>query len=186
MRTLLLLVIAACGNVNTSAPQPDALADAAPADAMNPCPLKIMNPAPPSWLMQGSFEPALDPAGSHAQVWRSSGRIPSPAAFSVTFMAGDRITGLVFDAFGNGSNAGLQTIEVIYSPDLNGPGYQILGRGDDLGRKAQWGQVGFTDFQPAVLSSSSALWVRFDVSEVGYYLGMVTPTFERPCPSGKN
>ena len=194
MRIQLLLVVAACGNVKSSASQPEPPADAAPVDAvpvdatpvdaMSSCSIKIMDPLPPAWLLQGPFVQAADPAGRGAQVWISNSHVPSAASFTVPFVVGDRITGLVFDAFGNGSNSGLQHIEVIYQPD--GAAGQNLGSGDDLGRKAQWGQVGFTGFQPAVLSRG-ALWVQFDVSEVGYYVGMVTATFEHPwpCPSGK-
>ena len=131
------------------------------------------------------FVQAADPAGLSALVWISNSHVPSAASVRVPYVLGDRITGLVFDAFGNGSNSGLQHIEVIYQPD--GATRQILGSGDDLGRKAQWDQVGFTGFQPTVLSRGGALWVQFDVSEVGYYGGMVTATFEHPwpCPSGK-
>lgn len=195
MRILLLLVVAACGTVKSSTSQPEPPADAAsvdtvpvdatPVDAMSSCSIKIMDPLPVAWLQQGPFVQAADPAGGAAHVWISSNHVPSAASFGMPFVVGDRITDLVFDAFGNGSSSGLQHIEVIYQPD--GAAGRILGSGDDLGRKAQWGQVVFTGFQPAVLSRGAALWVQFDVLEVGYYVGMVTATFEHPwpCPTGK-
>ena len=127
-RTRLLLVVAACGNVKSSASQPEPPADAAPADAvpvdavpvdaMSSCSIKIMDPLPPAWLLQGPFVQAADPAGRGAQVWISNSHVPSAASFAVPFTVGDRITGLVFDAFGNGSNSGLQHIEVIGDIDV--------------------------------------------------------------------
>jgi len=134
MRLVLLLVVAACGNVKTSSSQSEPPADAAPVDmapvdatpvdAMSSCPIKIMDPLPPGWLLQGPFVQAADPTGRGALVWISNRDVPSAASFGVPFIVGDRITGIVFDAFGNGSNSGLQHIEVIYQPD--GAAGQIL------------------------------------------------------------
>jgi hypothetical protein len=57
--------------------------------------------------------------------------------------------------------------------------------GEDLGRPAQWGYVGLPGFQSTVLTGGLVV-VRFDVTEVGYYIGKVMATFERPCPSDKD
>jgi len=116
-------------------------------------------------------------------VWISDGHLPSAVSFDMPFQIGDRITGLAFDALGDGSSPGLQNTEVIYRADGESS-YHILGRGNDVGRMAQWGQVSFTgdDFHPTDLSSG-VLWVQFDAYEVGYYLSMVTAIFERQCPS---
>ena len=75
-------------------------------------------------------------------------------------------------------------MKVIYQP-RPGASVQTLAMGEDLGRSTQWGSVGFPGFQPTVLTGGLVL-VRFDVTEVGYYIGKVTATFERPCPSGKH
>jgi hypothetical protein len=57
--------------------------------------------------------------------------------------------------------------------------------GEYLGSPTPWGHVVFLGFQSTVLSGGSVL-VRFDVTEAGFYIGLVTATFERPCPSGKD
>ena len=128
---------------------------------------------------------AVDPAGGGGLVWISNSHIPAPASFSVPFQVGDRITGLVFAAYGNGSAAGLKNIKVVYQPDEMSS-WQILAMGEDLGRKAQWGQVEFAKFQPTVLDVGAICWVQFDVTEAGYYIGMVTPVIERPCLRSRN
>lgn len=134
--------------------------------------------------MQGPFVLAADPTGSGDQVWVSNANVPSDASFAVPFQAGDRVTELVFKAYGNGSDGGLKYMKVIYQP-RPGASVQTLAMGEDLGRSTQWGSVGFPGFQPTVLTGGLVL-VRFDVTEVGYYIGKVTATFERPCPSGKH
>jgi hypothetical protein len=177
----LLLLVAACGHVTTGASQVPP--DAAPPDSPSSCPISVANSAlPSSWFAQGPFVLVSDPTGSGDHVWVSNAQ-PSDASFAVPFKVGDRITGLVFKAYGNGSDAGLKYMKVVYQPR---PGASVqLGMGEDLGRPAQWGYVGFPDFQSTVLSGGLVL-VRFDVTEVGYYIGKVTATFERPCPSGKD
>ena len=183
MRTLLLLLVAACGSVTTGASQVPP--DAAPPDSPNSCPVSVTNIAlPSSWSVQGPFVLVADPAGSGAQVWSSNAHVPNDASFFVPFKAGDRIIGLVFAAYGNGSDAGLRSLEVVYQP-RPGVSVQISGMGEDLGRPAQWGDVVFPGFQSTVLSGGLVV-VRFDVTEAGYYIGKVTATFERPCPSGKD
>jgi hypothetical protein len=183
MRTLLLLLVAACGSVTTGASQVPP--DAAPPDSPNSCPVSVTNIAlPSSWSVQGPFVLVADPAGSGAQVWSSNAHVPNDASFFVPFKAGDRITALVFKAYGNGSDAGLKYLEVVYQP-RPGVSVQISGMGEDLGRPAEWGYVTFPDFQSTVLSGGLVV-VRFDVTEAGYYIGNVTATFERPCPSGKD
>lgn len=197
MRILLLLAVAACGNVKTpsfvdagSLDSPS-LVDAGSLDSLtdapSQCPIEIMTPAPPTWRAQGQgpFVLAADPAGSGGLVWVSNSHIPAPASFSVPFQVGDRITGLVFAAYGNGSAAGLKNIKVLYQPDEMSS-WQILAMGEDLGRKAQWGQVEFAKFQPTVLDVGAICWVQFDVTEAGYYIGMVTPVIERPCLRSKD
>lgn len=57
--------------------------------------------------------------------------------------------------------------------------------GEFFGSPAPWGHVLFLDFQSTVLSGGSVL-VRFDVTEAGFYIGLVTATFERPCPNSKD
>lgn len=104
MRTLLLLLVAACGHVPTGASQVPP--DAAPPDSPNSCPVSITNIAlPSSWSVQGPFVLAVDPTGSGDQVWVSNAQ-PSDASFVVPFQVGDQITGLVFKAYGNGSEGG--------------------------------------------------------------------------------
>lgn len=190
MRVLSLLLVAACGSVKTpslaDAGAGDSPADAsidAPPDAPGPCPVEIRIPAPPSWRTRGPFVQAADPAGSGAQVWASSGSTIAAASFSVPFRAGDRLTGLTFAAYGNGNIAGggLQHIQVIYQPDALSS-WQILAMGEDLNRDSQWGQVEL-QVPPTVLDVGAICWVQFGVTEPGYYIGMVTPIFERPCPS---
>ena len=84
---------------------------------MSSCSIELMDPLLPSWILPGPFVQAADPAGGGALVWISNNHVPSTASFRVPFVLGDRITDLVFEAFGNGSNSGLQNIEVIYQPD---------------------------------------------------------------------
>jgi hypothetical protein len=191
MRTLLLLLVAACGGVTTGAPQvpPDASQvppDAAP-DSPSSCPSSVVDRAlPSSWVTQGPFVLVADPTGRGAQVWVSNTNVPADASFTLPFKAGDQITGLVFNAYGNGSNggdAGLKDIELVYQPP--GASNQILGMGEYFDNPAPWGHVVFLGFQSTVLSGGSVL-VRFDVTEAGFYIGLVTATFERPCPSGRN
>ena len=115
MRTLLLLLVAACGHVTTGASQVPP--DAAPPDSPSFCPISVANSAlPSSWSVQGPFALVADPAGGGAQVWGSNAHVPNDASFFVPFKAGDRITGLVFKAYGNGSDAGLKYLEVVYQP----------------------------------------------------------------------
>jgi hypothetical protein len=115
MRTLLLLLVAACGHVTTGASQVPP--DGAPPDSSSSCPISVANSTlPSSWSLQGPFVLVADPAGSGAQVWGSNAHVPSDASFFVPFQVGDRITGLVFSAYGNGSDAGLKYLEVIYQP----------------------------------------------------------------------
>lgn len=193
MRILLPLVTAAaCGKVHsditpTPTDPPDAQPDAlvSPAlDAPNgtpPCTTRIANAALPVWFGNDGFELAKDPAGSGAWVWVSGGSmLPVATAFVVPYHDGDQITGLTFVAYGDASPNGLQSIEVTYRQDATS-GPQILAKTNDLGRGAQWGQVTFPNFQPAALSESGLLWVRFTVTEFGYYIGKVTPVLERPC-----
>jgi len=182
MRIPLLLItitVAACGKVKTGAPDhpPDAgLID----DAPSQCPIHIAEPAPPSWLEPGVFTPATDPAGGHAQVWVSGSAVPSVASFSLPFKVGDRITGLMFDAYGSGASEGLRNIYVLYEPP-GGQNFENLGMGEDVGRNAKWGQVVLDHIQPTGISGGE-LWLQFTVTEQGYYIGMVTPILERPCP----
>lgn len=75
-------------------------------------------------------------------------------------------------------------MKVSYQP-RPGVSVQISGMGEDLGRPAKWGSVDFSGFQSTVLTGGLVL-VRFDATEMGYYIGKVTATFERPCPSGKD
>jgi hypothetical protein len=182
MRTLLLLLVAACGDVTTGSQVPP---DAAPPDSPSSCPISVVNSAlPSSWFDQGPFVLVADPTGSGNQAWVSNAHVPSDASFALPFKAGDRITGLIFKAYGNGSDAGLKYLEAVYQP-RPGVSVQLSGMGEDLGRPAQWGYVTFPGFQSTVLSGGLVV-VRFDVTEAGYYIGNVTATFERPCPSGKD
>jgi hypothetical protein len=113
MRTLLLLV-AACGHVTTGASQVPP--DAAP-DSPSSCPSSVVDRAlPSSWVTQGPFGLVADPTGRGAQVWVSNADVPSDASFVLPFKVGDRITGLLFNAYGNGSDAGLKNIELVYQP----------------------------------------------------------------------
>src|ERR1041384_6166250 len=132
MRTLLLLV-AACGHVTTSAPQvpPDATPDSPPSS----CPISVVDHAlPSSWVMQGPFDLVADPTASADQVWVSNANVPSQASFALPFKAGDRMTGLLFKAYGNGSDAGLKNIELVYQPP--GESNQVLGMGEYFGNPA--------------------------------------------------
>jgi hypothetical protein len=70
------------------------------------------NRFPPPWVLQGPFHPAVDPAGGATMVWIVDGKLPSAASFAVPFHDGDQLTGLAFDAYGNGSDMGLQDIRV--------------------------------------------------------------------------
>ena len=124
-----------------------------------------------------------DPTGRGAQVWVSNANVPSGASFALPFKAGDRMTGLLFNAYGNGSDAGLKNIELVYQP--SGASNQVLGMGEYFGSPTPWGHVIFPGFQSTVLSGGSVL-VRFDVTEADFYIGLVTATFDRPCPSGKD
>src|SRR5882672_4276067 len=129
MRTLLLLV-AACGHVTTGASQvpPDATPDSPPSS----CPFSVVDHAlPSSWVMQGPFDMVADPTGRGAQVWVSNANEPSGASFALPFKAGDRMTGLLFNAYGNGSDAGLKNIELVYQP--SGASNQVLGMGEYFG-----------------------------------------------------
>jgi hypothetical protein len=137
---------------------------------------------PSSWVAQGPFVLVADPTGRGAQVWVSNTNVPADASFTLPFKAGDRMTGLLFNAYGNGSVAGLKNIELVYQP---GASNQVLGMGEYFGNPAPWGHVLFPGLQSTVLSGGSVL-VRFDVTEAGFYIGLVTATFERPCPSGKD
>jgi hypothetical protein len=181
---LLIPVVAACGQVKSrSEPPPDvgpvdvALADA-PSDSQGLCHVEV--PALPMWNVLGPFGTTDDPAGSGVTVWKAGDHVPAVAAFNVPFQVGDQITELSFRAYGNGTGEGLKQLEVVYQSG-DPPTYQILaGPTDDLGRKAQWGRVGFANFHVATLEAGS-LWVQFYLTEAGYYIGQVTPILERPC-----
>lgn len=188
MRMLLLLIAAmACGNVKHVSPPDAAPVDTAtpdapatsPPDAMDLCDVAVRSPPP--WQEHGPFVPAPNPDGSHGLVWKSSGPVPDFASISLPFMAGERIAGASFTAYGNGSSAGLEDIQVIYQPDAMSP-YQVLAKGNDLGRKSQWGTVAFVNFQHTDLTGGR-LWVQFVVTEQDYYIGTVTTALERPCPT---
>ena len=144
-----------------------------------PCPLHIADPAPPFWLAQGTFAAVADPAGSGGQVWVSTGLVPFAASFILPFKVNDRLIGLEFDAYGDGGGGGLTQLEAIYLPDY-APNRQISSTGEDIGRKAQWGKVSLPDLQSVVLTGGS-VEMHFNVTERGYYIGMVTPIIERPC-----
>ncbi len=180
MRNVFVLVIAAvgCGRVKSSVPEPEGPPDASTADATG-CTVRIVDPEPPRWMAQGPFRLVGDPAGGPAQVWASIGSVPSSAAFVVPFKAGDRIVGLTFTGYGTGDPmGGLLQLEAIYQPV--GLPYQILSRSEDIGRDTKWGDVAMSSLDTPALSAG-AVWVQFFVTEVGYYIGMVTPVLERPC-----
>jgi len=67
----------------------------------------------------------------------------------------------------------------MYQPDATMP-VLVLASGQDLGRKADWGDVVLPDFKPVDLTGGH-LWVQFTVTEQNYYFGAVTPVFEHPC-----
>lgn len=183
---LTLVALAACGSVTTNPkPMPEdagATSTAPPPDAADDgcLPTVTMRFQPP-WLVRGAFERAANPAGGDP-VWRAAGA-PFAASFSVPYRPGARITGLAFDAYGDGSpGAGLLNMTAIYQPA--GAGEQVLVEAQDVGREPRWGKVvlgGGFGFGPHDLAAGK-LWVRFDVTERGYYIGEVTATFERACP----
>lgn len=195
MRILLLLPItaAACGDVHsetapgaTDASSIDTRADSppspppdAPSGNPGPCPMHIANAALPVWFGNNGFTLDKDPAGSGAAAWRSNGHLVYATSFVVPYEDGDTITGLTIEAYGTGGGGGLQNVQVIYRPDP--ASFKILGQVDDNGRKAEWGQINFPGFQPTTLSAAGIIEVSFTVTELGYYLGRVTPTIERPC-----
>lgn len=78
---------------------------------------------------------------------------------------------------------GLLQLEAIYQPV--GLPYQILSRSEDIGRDTKWGNVAMPSLDTPALSAG-AVWVQFFVTEVGYYIGMVTPVLERPCDSNQS
>jgi hypothetical protein len=89
MRTLLLLLVAACGHVTTGASQVPP--DAAPPDSPSSCPISVANSALPlSWFAQGPFVLVADPAGSGDQVWVFNPHVPSDAS-------GSRVRGRSFE-----------------------------------------------------------------------------------------
>ncbi len=187
----LLLALAACGDVHSDTPvdaalAPDARVDAALAPAPDapsgnpgPCPMHVANAALPVWFGNGGFTLDKDPAGSGGAAWRSSGSLVYSTSFVVPYEDGDTITGLTIEAYGTGGSGGLQSIQVTYRPDP--ASFKILGQANDDGRGAQWGQIVFPGFQPAVLSAAGLVEVSFTVTELGYYVGRVTPVIERPC-----
>lgn len=88
--------------------------DATPVDAMSSCSIKIMGSTTAGVVAARALRAGADPTGRGALVWISNSHVPSAESFAVPFIVGDRITGIVFDAFGNGSNSGLQHIELIH------------------------------------------------------------------------
>lgn len=184
MRVLLFFAVAACGNVHsdaTPAPVGTTPPDAQPSPGPLPCSTHVAKPVIPARFLAGGFGPARDPVDNSRWVWVSNGITASTStAFVVPYHDGDQITGLTIEAYGNGSAKGLQDVEVLYQPDLVST-LQTLGKVDDLGRSAQWGQIAFPGFRPAILSEAGNLWVQFTVNETGYYIGRVTPAIERPC-----
>ena len=179
MRTMmLLLVVGACGDVKATAA--DARPDTGPTDTMPPdaCSPMVTERSQPMWLLQGGFAPVLDPAGSGAMVWKFVGHAPSGVSITVPVKSGDRITGVSFDAYGDGSPTGLQGIEVVYQP-----GDQILAQGKDVGRGPMWGKFTFADFKPTMIADGGSVTLQFTAYELDYYIGLVTATFLHQCGS---
>lgn len=178
MRILLFLVAvaAACGDVHPETVP--ATTDAGMPDSRpNPpaCTMPVGKAALPVWFTKGGFSLEHDPAGGDGWAWRANGpTLPMDSGFAVPYHAGDQIAGLTIEAYGNGTAHGLHDIKVFYKPDAL-THYQILGKADDLGRAAAWGQITFQNFQATVLSDAGFLWVQFTVDENGYYIGQVTP-----------
>lgn len=182
---LLVLVVAACGRVFTGSHPPPSDAtppiDASPPDAPSPCPTEIVTQAQPSWLTQGPFEPAVDPAGDGARVWVSNSHVPAYATFAVPGQAGDRIVRLIVAVYGSGGAGGMQHLEVDYDP-RSGGSQTVSRHDDDLGRPAQWGAIVFSIAPPIELEAGGTLVVRGAVTEANYYIGdTVTAVFQRPC-----
>lgn len=187
MRILLLLALAACGKVTQTRPSPDAPpapVDAVPVDA--PVDADPISPdgaalcrtetvVIPTWTIPGPFVKVQ--AGVF--VWIATGQVPALTSFDLPVTVGWRIVGFSFGAYGNGSDAGLLDIRVLYQPDPTTPA-QVLARGQDLGRKADWGVVELPGFSAASLTGGR-LWVTFTATEQNYYIDDVTPVFERPC-----
>lgn len=186
---LLVVVTAGCGRVgfqDQDARPPDAPmpvpvpVDAAPADAAPPDSAALCRtdkPSRPMWTDEGPFVDVGSTVGVIAYL--ATGHVPAPASFDVPVNAGWRILGFSFKAYGDGSNLGLTGIQVMYQPDATMP-VLVLASGQDLGRKADWGDVVLPDFKPVDLTGGH-LWVQFTVTEQNYYFGAVTPVFEHPC-----
>lgn len=89
---------------------------------------------------------------------------------------GDRITGLKYDAIGNG--AADCTAEVYYS---SGPGVagSLLSTNNDVNRAAAWGQVVMPSFTPQIVGATGALWLALSINAANYQVSWMYGAFDR-------